>query len=115
MKILLGSMFVVRLSGTVRKVPALLTLHAFNVRYVPLKPSGVIPHPDSSGFSTGCDPKVRRAPWENSFGRISNDSNRTICSKNVADFKQVLPFRNPESSLLISPDISGFRMTTDGF
>jgi hypothetical protein len=27
------------------------------VRYVPLKPCGVIPHPDSSGFSTGCDPK----------------------------------------------------------
>jgi hypothetical protein len=71
------------------------------VRYVPLKPSGVIPHPDSSGFSTGCG--------------ISNDSNRTIWSKNFADFKQVLPFRDPESSLLISPDISGFRMTTDGF
>jgi hypothetical protein len=65
---------------------------------VPLKPSGVIPHPDASGFSTGCDPK-------DSFGRISNGSNRTIWSKNVADVKQVLPFRDPESSLLISPDI----------
>jgi hypothetical protein len=34
--------------------------------------------------------------------------NRTICSMNFADFKQVLPFRDPESSLLI-------RMTTDWF
>jgi NTP pyrophosphatase (non-canonical NTP hydrolase) len=54
-----------------------------------------------TSFRTGCG--------------ISNDSNRTIWSKNFADFKQVLPFRDPESSLLISHDISGFRMTADGF
>jgi hypothetical protein len=34
--------------------------------------------------------------------------------KILLSFKQVLPIRDPESSLLISP-VSGFRMTMDGF